>query len=132
MATRKQWVYDPPKPTIPAPLKAEVTRLAEELIEKLKPLSIVPQPADFAYGYIVDLHGKWHGRFYHFIATYHYPSPTALSPSRDVGFARLEYAGDGRFNLAYFRHTGKWFEIYRNLTPSKAMEEIEKTELLWP
>ena len=43
MTTRKRLKDDRPAPTIPVPLKAKVTRLAEELITERKPLIIVPQ-----------------------------------------------------------------------------------------
>jgi hypothetical protein len=33
------------------------------------------------------------------------PGPRALSPFFESKFARLQYAGNERFNLAYFRHT---------------------------
>ena len=37
--------------------------------------------------------------------------------------------GFGRFDLAYFRHTERWFTVYRGLT---AQECLEGSEILWP
>ena len=38
----------------------------------------------------------------------------------------------GRFDLAYFRHTGKWFTVYRGLTAAEPFREIEENEIFWP
>ena len=45
---------------------------------------------------------------------------------------RLEYAGSGRFHLAYFRHTGRWQPVYHGLTPAECFEAIEQEEMFWP
>jgi hypothetical protein len=42
--------------------------------------------------------------------------PHALSPSFESKFAILQYVRDGRFNLAYFRHTGEWWEVAKLLS----------------
>jgi hypothetical protein len=40
--------------------------------------------------------------------------------------------GFGRFDLAYFRHTDKWFTVFRGLTAAECFREIEENELFWP
>ena len=40
--------------------------------------------------------------------------------------------GFGRFDLAYFRHTDRWFTVYRGLTAAECFEEIEGNEIFWP
>ena len=40
--------------------------------------------------------------------------------------------GFGRFDLAYFRHTERWFTVYRGPTPAQCFEEIEGNEVFWP
>jgi len=47
-----------------------------------------------------------------------------------VRFARLEYAGDEKFNMAYMRHTGQWWEIFQELTLDECIEEIRTNPLL--
>lgn len=37
-----------------------------------------------------------------------------------------------RFELAYFRHTGKWFTVFRGLTAAECFREIEENEVFWP
>ena len=44
----------------------------------------------------------------------------------------MEYVGDGRFNLAYFRHTGKWWEVYRGLTLDVSIETIRDHGIFYP
>lgn len=39
--------------------------------------------------------------------------------------ARLEYAGRRRFQLAYFRHAGRWQPVYYGLTLDGCFETIE-------
>lgn len=45
---------------------------------------------------------------------------------------RMTLKGFGRFDLAYFRHTGKWFTVYRGLTAAECFQEIEGNEIFWP
>ncbi len=40
--------------------------------------------------------------------------------------------GFGRFDLAYFRHTERWFMVYRGLTTAECLAEIEGNEVFWP
>ena len=40
--------------------------------------------------------------------------------------------GFGRFDLAYFRHTDRWFTVYRGLTAADCFKEIEGNEIFWP
>jgi len=48
---------------LPEALKMEITTKANELIETvLKPKSIQPPPENPQFNYIVDIHGKWHGK----------------------------------------------------------------------
>lgn len=39
-------------------------------------------------------------------------------------FARLEHAGKRRFNMAYMRHTGKWHEVFQELTLDECLDQI--------
>jgi hypothetical protein len=44
----------------------------------------------------------------------------------------MEYVGDGKFHLAYMRHTGKWCEVYRGLTVDECLERIRDEGLFRP
>jgi hypothetical protein len=58
--------------------------------------------------------------------------PDALSPTFESPFARMEYVGDGQFNLAYMRHTGKWWEVYRGLTADECLKRIGDEAIFQP
>lgn len=124
----RQWTWAPDrrrKPTVPDDLKAEVERMAGELVEKvLKPAYIKPPPKEHRWNYPIDIWTKWHRSFFYFSSTWASPGPTALSPTFELGFARLEYVGNRHFNLAYFRHTDKWWEIAEGLTLKECLEMI--------
>lgn len=133
------WVYDPAeafrrsgKP-VPLNTQQEVERCAQELIAStLKPRYIEPPPKKAELNYLVDISCKWRGPFFYFCSKYCSPGPRALSPLFDSKFARLQYAGDQRFNLAYFRHTGQWWEVMQFLTLDEGLAEIEAGRLFTP
>lgn len=49
-----------------------------------------------------------------------------------VRHTRMTLTGFGRFDLAYFRHTERWFTVYRGLTAAECFREIEENEVFWP
>ncbi len=63
-------------------------------------------------------------------ATWRSPGPNAMSEFFESRFARLEYAGDEKFNMAYMRHTGQWWEILQDLTLEECIEEMRTNPLL--
>jgi hypothetical protein len=117
--SRKRWVFTPPKPakpSIPHQLKATVETRAQALVEHLKAQHIQPTPAEPDVNYLIDIRTKWYRGYFYFCGTYACPGPNALSPTFETCFARMEYIGDDRFNLAYKRYTEQWWELYANLT----------------
>ena len=118
---------------MPEALKAEVQAKADELIEmQLKPRFIEPPPEDRRWNYIIDIWARWHRSFFHFGSTYASPGPNALSPTFESPFARMEHVGDGKFHLAYMRHTGKWWEVYRGLTVDECLKRIKDEAIFQP
>lgn len=59
------------------------------------------------------------------MARYASPGPNRIAPFFEIGFARMEFVGDDRFDLAYFRHTGKWWTIYSDLTLDEALDLVK-------
>jgi len=138
-APRGVWVYDPArafrqsKKPVPLHIRHEVERCAQELIySTLKPRYIQPPPLKAEFNYLVDLYTKWKGPFFYFCSKYCSPGPRALSPFFELGFARLQYAGKDRFNLAYFRHTGQWWELMQLLSLQECLAEIRVGGLFTP
>ena len=111
---------------MPADLQHEVERRAQAPINStLKPHFIQPPPKKTELKYLVDLYARWRGPFFCFCSRYCSPGPQALSPFFESKFARLQYAVDERFNLAYFRHTGQWWEVAQLLSLEECFSEIE-------
>lgn len=114
------------KPKVPDDLKAEVEAKATELMENvLKPRYIKPPKKNPEWNYPIALWTKWHHSFFYFGSTWASPGPNKIAPTFELGFARLEYVGDRRFNLAYFRHTDEWWTTDTGLTLAKCLELVE-------
>jgi hypothetical protein len=107
------------KPEIPEALKAELTEKANELIEtKLKPWKLDFDKAfkEKGFNYVLDMYTTWWRSYLYFCSKYRCPGPNAINEFFEARFARMEYVGYRRFNLAYMRHTGRWWEVYEGLT----------------
>ncbi|MGD0225946.1 MAG: hypothetical protein ABSF71_26735 [Terriglobia bacterium] len=135
----RTWVYDPArafrqsKKPVPPDLQHQVQRRAQELIDStLKPRYIQPPPQKPHFNYLVDIYAKWRGPFFYFCSHYCSPGPRALSPFFESKFARLQYAGINRFNLAYFRHTGQWWEVAQLLSLEEGLSRIEAGGIFTP
>ena len=121
----RMWIYSPKRQKVPDYLKVEIQKKADQLVETtLKPEHIKTPPEDYEFNYIVDIFTQWHSGFFYFCAKYHSPGPRAISPYFETKFARLKYIGNNRFNLAYMRHTGQWWEIYDNISPDECLSAI--------
>lgn len=134
-ATRRQgWVWVRAKPSsVPQKVKDELNAKAAILVEsELKPKHVKPPPPNSDHNYIVDISTKWRGRYFYFVSTYECPGPNAISPFFDCLFARLEYQGDGRFSLAYMRHTDQWWQVFTDLTIDEALKTIREHPLFQP
>ncbi|MCZ6872560.1 MAG: hypothetical protein O7G88_03360 [bacterium] len=130
MANRKKsWLPNTPKrpkSQVPPAIKAEVEHRGNTLVESvIKPKHIKSPPDDADFNYLVDIYTKWYRQYFYFYAKYHCPSPSAMAPDFETGFARLEYTGSGTFNLSYMRHTEQWWEIYSGLSLEECFEAIE-------
>ena len=129
MAKRQRtWVYSPlkqAKPKLPSAVKANVTAEVNDLIDTvLKPTHVKPPSGDERFNYIVDIYSKWYRNYFYFCSKYACHGPNAISPCFEAKFARLDYIGNGRFNLAYMRHTGKWCEVYSELSLEECLAAI--------
>src|SRR5262245_20021239 len=107
---RKAWTMSAgkrPKVSISGTLKDEMDTKARELNETvLKPKHVQPPPKGHELNYITDITSKWLGSKCYFISVYACPVSNAISPSFETKFARMDYVGNGKFNLAFMRHTG--------------------------
>jgi hypothetical protein len=132
---QKTWVYRPVKtsPKVSATVKTEVKAKADEFIETfIKPVFIKPPPENSQCSYIVDIYSKWYSHYFYFCSKYRCPAPECISEFFESKFVRLEYAGNNRFNFAYMRHTGQWFEVYPNITLDECLKAIKENPNFQP
>jgi len=122
-----------PASSVPAAVKEQVMAKANEIIETLfKPRYIKPPDKNERFNYIVDIYTKWHKNCLLFRAKFACPGPNALSPFFEDSFTRLAYMANGRFNLAYMRHTGKWCEVFADLSMEEAFDAIRDEPFFHP
>jgi hypothetical protein len=133
---KKRWVYRPTKQAaakLSDGLKQTIKDKADELVKTvLIPQHVKPQPEDYQFNYVVDIYTKWYRNYFYFCSTYHVSGPNAIAPSFEAKFARLEYVGGERFNLAFMRHTGQWQEIAQGISLDEALEMISDGGLFHP
>lgn len=114
---------------VPDALKYEVKAKADSLIDNvLKPKYVLPPDENSTLNYIVDIYSKWYRGFFYCTSKYKVPGPNAIRPFFDSNFARLEFTGSSRFNLAYMRHTGQWNEVGSDLSLEECLDRIVN----WP
>ena len=131
-----RWAMYPSKTStayLPEALKQEVTTRANDLIETvLKPKYVQPPPENAQYNYIVDIYGKWYHKAFYFSAEYRVAGPNPIQPSFEAKFARMQFAGIGRFHLSYMRYTGQWIQLYTDLTVDECIEAIRDEPYFFP
>jgi hypothetical protein len=111
---------------VPTDVKREVTERAGQLLAEMRPRYIKAPPKNPVSNYPIDLCSKWRGSFFYLGATFASPGPNALSPTFELPFARMEYTPDGKFNLAYHRHTGQFWQIKSGLTLQECLKCIDE------
>jgi hypothetical protein len=83
------------------------------------------------FNYPIAFFSEWRGKTFYLMIRYRTRS---RKPEDDfvVRYTRMTFTGSGRFDLAYWRHTQKWFTVYRGLTAAECFREIEDNEIFWP
>ena len=121
------WYYNPPKQKVDKATKEEIKRKCDKFIESVfKPKFISSEPATLDESYVVDIYSKWRGEFIYFYAKCKDTRPQAVEPTYDWKLARIEHStGENKYNLAYFRHTGKWWTIFYENSLEECFEAIE-------
>ncbi len=116
------WVYSP---TATKAQKASISKQFEPLVEKLKNnLKPLPEPQEI--NHCIDVFSKWRGNFFYIKQKYKVAGENRYKDFFDIGLARLEFYGENRFNLSYFRHTGKWEPLfmYQDISFEEAQKAI--------
>lgn len=94
------------------------------LLDNRQPFMNRQPPKKPRFNYIVDIYTKWYKNCLYFRVKFACPGPSALSPFFEDSFTRIAYMANGRFNLAYMRHTGKWQEVFTDLSMDEAFTTI--------
>jgi hypothetical protein len=83
------------------------------------------------FNYPIEVFSDWRGKAFYLCVRYRAPS---RRPEDDfvVRHTRMTLTAFGRFDLAYFRHTDRWFTVYRGLTAAEGFKEIEGNGIFWP
>jgi len=116
--------------------KAAIAASCEGFIaEFLKP-QFLPEIRPTAFNYPIDIFVKWRGSRYSFIIRYRSGFADNAGEEFDSPFMRLDHLeeriAETRFDLMWFRHTGRWWRIYESVTLEKALRLVETEEMLWP
>ena len=121
------WVWapsnDPVKPTEPE--KNRITALFAPFVQALN-ASLPPLAEPQKFNQVVKIESKWRGS--HFYLMSHYksaPSPYRIKDGFEMGIARLTAKGRDKYDLAYFRHTEKWFTFLFDLSAEECLEQIK-------
>ena len=117
------------KTSVPALLRQQVDRWADAwLTAKFSRLLELRAQDPGPFNYPVAVFSEWRGKAFYLNVRYRARS---RRPEDDfvVRHTRMTLTGFGRFDLAYFRHSDKWFTVYRALTAAECFREIEENEI---
>ena len=118
--------------SVPALLRQQVDRWAQTwLSSKFSRLLEWRAQNPGPFNYPIAVFSEWRGKAFYLSVRYRARS---RRPEDDfiVRHTRMTLTGFGRFDLAYFRHTDKWFTVFRGLTAAECFREIEENEVFWP
>ena len=134
MKKQRTWVYSPkPASSVPRPVKESLTVAANEIVETaFKPEYLKPLPKESHFNHIVDIYVQWRGHCLLFRSKYACLGPNALSPFFESSFARIACMANGTFDVAYMRHTGKWWTVYTGLSQDEALATIRDEIIFHP
>ena len=120
------WYYNPPKQKVDKSTKEEIKKKCDKFIESvLKPRFISNEQSALDEPYATDIYSKWWQNFIYFHAKNKDTRPQAIKSTYDWKLARIEYVEENKYNLAYFRHTGKWWVIFYEISLEECFEAIE-------
>jgi hypothetical protein len=117
---------------VPQQLREQIDRWADAWIKKKFARALELRAADPGpFNYPIEVFSEWRGKAFYICAKYRAKSPR---PGDDfvVRSARMTLTGFGRFDLAFFRHTGRWITVYHALTAAESLKEMERNEVFWP
>lgn len=112
----------PPKPKVADDVREAVDALAAPVVTKLKK-QYCKTPKNPKFNWPDKLFTRWHRDALYFVVVMR--TPHGRPPTFEMHAARLEHAGDGKFNLAVPTRRG-WNTIKDYATPEECLKEISK------
>lgn len=134
MVGRKRiWMKAPDRPVKPDEAeKRQITAACENLIDNFFKPRFLPEIRPTEWNYVVDIYGRWSGGRYSFIQRYRSGRAESLGEEFNAPFARLDRMGTDRFDIHWYRHTGKWWKLHEGLTLAEALHTLETNGILHP
>ncbi|WP_448205697.1 DUF3024 domain-containing protein [Azospirillum sp. sgz302134] len=112
--------------------KAAIIAACQSFIDEVLTPRFLPGIRPTEFNYPIDIFGKWHGNRYRFLQRYRSGFPENLGEEFDSPFARLDWKGRDRFDIQWFRHTGTWHCLYRDVSLAEALKILETDGTLHP
>ena len=110
-------------------------RCEEFMANRLKPL-VFKDARPTSYAESLDIFGRWRGSKYVFFLRSRSGYPETEGEEFDSPFACLahleELSAESRFDVRWFRHTGKWWTLHAAVTLDEAFDLIEANRILHP
>jgi|GEM_PF-2064649 len=112
----------PSKPKVPGDVREAVDALVAPVVANLKK-RYCKTPKSPQFNWLDDLFTRWHRDALYFVVLMRTPHGRPLT--FETHAARMEHAGDGKFNLAVPMRRG-WNTIKKDATPEECLKEISE------
>lgn len=110
----------PPKPKLGGDLREVIDAQAIPLVAAIKK-RICKKPKNPVFNWPEDFFTRWHRDTLYFVVVMR--TPHGEPPTFKTHSARMEHAGDGKFNLAVPMRRG-WNTVLHDASPKKCLKEV--------
>lgn len=103
--------------------KKVITLFFEPLIGQFKK-ELQKMKPDKKFNYVIDIYTKWYQNYFYLCEKYKAVFENSLTDEFEIKIVRLEFIAENNFNFSYFRHTGQWHPVAKNITLEDCLEMI--------
>jgi hypothetical protein len=111
----------PPKPKVADEVREAIDAQVASVVAKLKQ-RFCKKPKNPQLNWPDDLFTRWHRDALYFVLVMR--TPHGRPPTFETHAARMEHAGNGKFNLAVPMRRG-WNTVERNASPEECLEAVD-------